>query len=130
MMTVSPLVMMEHLVQLGETLAEIAGWYGVTAVQLHRLNNLPKFSDLQPGCTLLVPVMLAYFQPQVMVCETADLWPTPGQCGENLPLPSGMIVRVQAQTVDSCWCWVAVAERKGWVRTAVTCPHPTIHSRG
>lgn len=124
MMTVSPLVVMEHLVQPGETLAEVARWYGVTAVHLLMLNNLPDPPDWQAGHTLLVPVMLAYFQPEVMLRETADLWAIPGRGEESVTLPSGMILRVQAQTVDSRWYWVAVAERKGWVRTAVICPQP------
>ena len=119
MMTVSPLVVMEHVVLAEETLADVAGWYGVTAVYLHMLNNLPSVT-VQAGQALLVPVMLAYFQPQVMVKETAVFYPKPGKHDGYSTLLPGTVVTVQAQTVDSRWYWVAVDEKMGWMeKTAV-----------
>ena len=120
MMTVSPLVVLEHSVRPQETWADIAACYGITVEQLYTINNLSPSAIAQPKQQLLIPVMLAYFQPQIILQGgAAKLYNIPNIDDDHKTLPLGTTLTIQAQTVDSRWFWVAGSAEKGWLETAV-----------
>ncbi len=53
--TAMPAHALEHAVRPGDTLAQVALWYGVSSRDLARLNNISDAGQLQPGDVLVIP---------------------------------------------------------------------------